>query len=80
MTVLTVSVLSALSFGMVTVGALPNVPLTCTAELAAEPVADALALELELELGFDEPQPAMTRQASSETTAIVDKASHERPQ
>ena len=28
MTVLTVSVLSALSFGMVTVGAVPNVPLT----------------------------------------------------
>src|ERR1700757_742921 len=68
MTVLTVSVSFAASLGMLTVGVLPNAPDTCTAELAAEPVADALALVLELELGFDEPQPAMTRQASSETT------------
>ena len=65
MTVLTVSLLSAASFGIVTDGVAPNVPVTFTAELAAALVADEL--ELELELGFDEPQPARTRQASSGT-------------
>src|SRR3984957_19157494 len=65
-TVLTVSLLFASSFGIFTVGVAPNAPPTVTDEFAFE----LLAAALELELGFDEPQPAMTRQASSGITVI----------
>src|ERR1700723_1602359 len=68
-TVLTVSLLFASSFGIFTAGVAPNAPPTVTDEFAFELLA--AALKLELELGFDEPQPAMTRQASSGITVIA---------
>src|ERR1700721_3234643 len=67
-TVLTVSLLFALSFGIFTTGEAPNAPPTVTDGSPFELLA---ALELELALGFDEPQPAMTRQASSGITVIA---------
>ena len=79
MTVLTVSVLSALSFGMLTAGVVPKFPVTVTDALAAELVA-AAELELALALGFDEPQAAMTRQASSGTTMIARTRRMKEPQ
>ena len=48
MTVLTVSALSALSFGMVTAGAAPKFPVTFTDALAFELAAAELELELAL--------------------------------
>src|SRR6516164_8153920 len=66
MTVLTVSLSVALSFGMFTAGVVPNAPLTFTAELA-------FAVGLAAGAGFDEPQAAMTRQASSGRAMIARK-------
>src|SRR3984957_6800697 len=68
-TVFTVSLLFAASFGIFTAAVAPNAPPTVTDEFAFELLA--AALELELELGFDDPQPAMTRQASSGITVIA---------
>ena len=70
MTVLTVSLSFASKFGIFTTGAVPNVPATVTDAFAFGLLA-ALELELALEDGFDEPQPAMTRQASTGTTVIA---------
>src|ERR1700722_9632879 len=78
MTVLTVRALSALSFGMVTAGAVPKFPVTFTDALAFE--LAAAELELELALEFDEPQPAMTRQARSGTTMIARTRRMKEPQ
>jgi hypothetical protein len=55
---------------MLTFGVAPNTPLTFTDAFAFE-LAAALELELALELGFDEPQPAMTRHASRGMTVIA---------
>jgi len=66
-TVLTVSLLFALTFGIVTTGVAPNAPATETDEFELV----ALALELAAEDGFDEPQPARTRQASKGITVIA---------
>jgi hypothetical protein len=49
----------------------PNAPLTVTDAFAFELLAVALELELALDDGFDEPQPAMTRQASRGMTVIA---------
>src|ERR1700730_2993648 len=68
-TVLTVSLLFASSLGILTTGVAPNAPATVTDAFAFELLA--AALELELALGFDEPQPAMTRQASRGITVIA---------
>src|SRR5215471_2371363 len=68
MTVLTVSLLFASSFGIFTTGVAPNAPATVTDAFAFEL---ALEVELALEDGFDEPQPAMTRQASTGITVIA---------
>jgi hypothetical protein len=67
-TVLTVSLLFAASLGILTTGVAPNAPATVTEAFAFELLA--AALELELALGFDEPQPAMTRQASRGITVM----------
>src|SRR3984885_12401648 len=75
-TVLTVSLLFASSFGIFTVGEAPNAPPTVTEEFAFE----WLAAPPELELGFDEPQPAMTRQASSGITVIDRRRRMKKPQ
>jgi hypothetical protein len=58
---------------MLTAGVVPNAPDTFTDAFAFELLALALELELEpaLELGFEEPQPAMTKQASNGITIIV---------
>ena len=69
-TVLTVSLLFASSFGIFTTGAAPNAPDTATDAFALE-LAAPLELELALALGFDEPQPTMTRQASRGITVIA---------
>ena len=80
-TVLTVSLLSALSFGMLTTGVVPNTPVTFTDAFVFELLAAALELELELALalGFDEPQPAMTRHASRGITVIARRRRMRRP-
>ena len=78
-TVLTVSLLSALSFGMLTTGVVPNTPVTFTDAFAFELLAAALELELALALGFDEPQPAMTRHASRGITVIARRRRMRRP-
>src|SRR5580704_4220118 len=71
-TVLTVSLLLASSFGIFTTGVVPNTPATVTDAFEfALALAAALELELALALGFDEPQPAMTRQRSSGITRIA---------
>ena len=57
----------ALTFGIVTTGVAPNAPATETDEFELV----ALALELAAEDGFDEPQPARTRQASKGITVIA---------
>jgi hypothetical protein len=56
---------------MLTTGVVPNAPLTFTDAFALELLAAALELELALALGFDEPQPAMTRQASKGIRVIA---------
>src|SRR5580704_3935609 len=68
-TVLTVSLLFAWSLGILTTGVVPNAPATVTDAFALELLA--AALELELALGLDEPQPAMTRQASRGITVMA---------
>src|SRR6516165_8209316 len=78
-TVLTVSLLFASNFGIFTTGAVPNVPATVTSAFAFGLVA-ALELELALEDGFDEPQPAMTRQASRGITVIARRRRMKEPQ
>src|SRR6516164_4707296 len=65
-TVLTVSLSVALSFGMCTTGVVPNAPVTVTAALA-------YAVGLAAGAGFDELQPAMTRQASRGRAMIARK-------
>jgi hypothetical protein len=59
---------------MFTDGALPNAPVTFT-----DAFAFALELELALALGFDEPQAAMTRQASTGITMIVRRRRIKKP-
>jgi len=62
-TVLTVSLLLALSFGIFTTGVVLNAPATVTDAFAFALTAP-LELELALALGFDEPQPTMARQTN----------------
>jgi hypothetical protein len=65
MSVLTVRLLPGWAFGMVTVGALPNVPVAVTSVFApAEGDADDDADDEDEALDFDELQPARTTQAS----------------
>jgi hypothetical protein len=61
---------------MFTDGALPNAPVTFTDAFAFALEAE---LELALALGFDEPQPAMTRQASTGITMIVRRRRIKKP-
>jgi hypothetical protein len=62
--------------GIFTVGVVPNAPDTVTEEFEFELLAAALEPEPELELelaledGLEEPQPAMTKQASAGITTI----------
>ncbi|HLM88037.1 MAG TPA: hypothetical protein VK284_03260 [Streptosporangiaceae bacterium] len=56
---------------MLTTGVVPNTPFTFTDAFEFELLAAALGLELALALGFDEPQPAMTRHASRGITVIA---------
>jgi hypothetical protein len=64
---------------MFTVGAVPKAPPTATDALAFA-FAGALELELELAAGFDEPQPASTRQASSGIAVIARRRRMKKPQ
>jgi hypothetical protein len=66
---------------MFTVGVAPKAPPTETDEFALGlALALAGALELELVAGFDEPQPATTRQASSGIAVIARRRRMKKPQ